>query len=226
MEWFLAGVLEQLAAPPREEDVDGEALFLWGWPAVGAAGSFLAFMVLLLLFAQTVPYAAFHVTNGVVETAHPMAMHRSRGQQQDGRPRSFWSRPSLLFRDAPPSPPPSSSRPRSSASPGIPTRSPEMPSPSPEMVPFPLTPKRRVPDWSSVLRPSPAADAALVFVDARYYRESLARTPLVSSKKESAVGGGRDGRESANKETTEPIVAGYPLAVIPPAAAATSSRCR
>ena len=34
-----------------------KALFPWGWPAVGAAGSFLALMGLLLLFAQTIPYA-------------------------------------------------------------------------------------------------------------------------------------------------------------------------
>ncbi|CAN0005649.1 unnamed protein product, partial [Ectocarpus sp. 13 AM-2016] len=135
VEWFLAGVLEQLAAPPRDEDVDGEALFLWGWPAVGAAGSFLAFMALLLLFAQTVPYATFHVASGAVNRSRLLPL----GQQRD----ASWSPSSFFFRDAssPPSPPPPSSSSSSSSSPE---------------VPFSPAPRRPTPDWSSVFRPSPA----------------------------------------------------------------------
>ena len=41
-----------------------QALFLWGWPAVGAAGGFLVFMGLLALFLQTIPYAVRLVPPG------------------------------------------------------------------------------------------------------------------------------------------------------------------
>ncbi|CAN0386103.1 unnamed protein product, partial [Ectocarpus sp. 8 AP-2014] len=169
VEWFLAGVLEQLAAPPRDEDVDGEALFLWGWPAVGAAGSFLAFMALLLLFAQTVPYATFHVASGAVNRSRPLPLR----QQRD----TSWSPYSFFFRDSsspppPPPPPPSSSSSSSSSS-------------SPK-VPFSAAPRWSTPDWSSVFRPSPAADAAL-FV--------LARPPHVETHSGGGGGGGGGGGE-------------------------------
>lgn len=46
---------------PPETGIQCKALFPWGWPAVGAAGSFLALMGVLLLFAQTIPYAVRNV---------------------------------------------------------------------------------------------------------------------------------------------------------------------
>eukprot|EP00903_Cladosiphon_okamuranus_P011017 g10406.t1 len=178
VEWFLAGVLEQLAAPPREEEVDGEGLFPWGWPAVGAAGSFLALMGLLLLLAQTIPYAAYHAVNGAVGRG-PAANH-----YRDGHHRAhqywrhpFWSPSSFLFRVT--GPPLSAAAGAGAASP-----------PATSESLFSLTRRRVSPDWSVVFRPSPAAESALL-ADEAVTRGGIAARRKLSILASGGVGGGR-----------------------------------
>eukprot|EP00752_Nemacystus_decipiens_P011465 g10180.t2 len=156
VEWFLAGVLEQLAAPPRDEEVDGEALFPWGWPAVGAAGSFLALMGLLLLFAQTIPYATYHAVTGAIGRGAAAHHHHHHGHPpHEHRRHPFWLPSSLMFRDARPPLSPSS----------MPAGEGRSSPPAPTEPPFSLTPRRASPDWSAVFRPSPAAESALLMDD-------------------------------------------------------------